>query len=243
MTLNLVLAILPTPFFLGSNSFCESGKIIPVPNSFSNLSSLPFFFLFIFCFDKRIRDREREGALQPSSQAKPAPSASQGPAGPCLLTLAAPFSRSHLPPAAPPSPSSAPHLSSLDPPLSLVSSLAPSPYTASSQGEELPAPDPLVSLSSIPSPSAQPSTFPSLPRSALAGEDNQDGAPSASSAPHLSISPSPATRAMRSWLRHGRLPPLPSRPSVPVPRDRAKSAPSPRAGPAAKPCRWSSPSS
>ena len=112
MTLNLILAILPTPFFLGQAHFCESGKIIPVPNSFSNLSFLPFFFLFIFCFDKRIRDREREGALQPSSQAKPAPSAAQGPAGPCLLTLAAPFSRSHLPPAAPPSPTSAPHRSS-----------------------------------------------------------------------------------------------------------------------------------
>ena len=82
------LSIMPLSIFLGTSSFfCESGKIIPVPNSFSNLSFLPFFFLFIFCFDKRIRDREREGALQPSSQAKPAPSAAQGPAGPCLLTL------------------------------------------------------------------------------------------------------------------------------------------------------------
>lgn len=65
MSLNSYRSILANSIFLELAHFASPGKLSPCPNSFSNLSFLPFFFLFIFSVFERVRDRE--GAQQPAS--------------------------------------------------------------------------------------------------------------------------------------------------------------------------------
>ena len=215
MTLNLILAILPTPFFLGQAHFCESGKIIPVPNSFSNLSFLPFFFLFIFCFDKRIRDREREGALQPSSQAGPFASR---PSRPAALTLARTAalspSRRHL---------------------SFPRSLPPAPAPLARSPRP---PDPIAPLLDLLLPLLCASTSPFLlPRVAIASLRRS---PPAARAPRLSAAPP----WMPPWTPSSSASPLP-RPcfaSAPSPDCCPPSRPSILPSPCAAPRRHGGPS-